>query len=219
MAKLDRALSVLVAGLSTVWAVATTACGGSSNDQPIPTKPVPAQPAVPPPAPAAQQARGAADAGAAEPTGLPPLPLREFGEKDFSETDSNRDPFRNYSNYFFEQAKQKVTIQRKVLVDNYALDELKLVGVVTKGASRVLLQPPQGQSCIASVGDFVGKAEVVHSGGPTGADVAINWRIDRIRDDDVVFVREDPSHPEIPPTTHVVSLRTAADLGTSSLLP
>ena len=58
------------------------------------------------------------------------------------------------------------------------------------------------------MGEFVGKSEVVHSGGPTGADVPINWRIDRIRPADVVFVREDPSHPEIPPTTRVVALRT-----------
>ncbi len=41
-----------------------------------------------------------------------------------------------------------------------------------------------------------------------GADVAVNWRVDRIREADVVFVREDPSHPEIPPTTRVVSLRS-----------
>jgi len=61
---------------------------------------------------------------------------------------------------------------------------------------------------VAKVGDFVGKSELVHAGGPTGTDVAVNWRVDRIRDGDVVFIREDPSHPEIPPTTRVVALRT-----------
>jgi len=139
---------------------------------------------------------------------MPPLPLREFGEKDFNESDANRDPFRSYATVFVEQAKSKVILQRKVLVDTYALDELKLVGIVTRAEPRALLADPNGKGWVARVGDFVGKAEVVHSGGPTGNDVAINWRVDRIREGDVVFVREDPSHPEIPPTTHVVALRT-----------
>jgi type IV pilus assembly protein PilP len=56
------------------------------------------------------------------------------------------------------------------------------------------------------IGDYVGKAEVVHTGGPTGSDVAINWRVDRIRPNDIIFVREDPSHPEIPPTSRVIVL-------------
>jgi type IV pilus assembly protein PilP len=36
--------------------------------------------------------------------------------------------------------------------------------------------------------------------------VAINWRVDRIRENDIVFLREDPSHPEIPPTNRVIVL-------------
>ena len=64
---------------------------------------------------------------------------------------------------------------------------------------------------MAKVGDFVGKAELVHAGGPSGTDVAVNWRVDRIREGDVVFIREDPSHPEIPPTTRVMSLRPTED--------
>jgi type IV pilus assembly protein PilP len=98
-------------------------------------------------------------------------------------------------------------VQRNVLVDRYALEELKLLGVVTRGATRALLADPTGLGWVAKVGDFIGKAELVHSGGPNGVDVAINWRVDRIRNDDVVFIREDASHPEIPPTTRVLSLR------------
>ena len=71
-----------------------------------------------------------------------------------------------------------------------------------------LLTDPGGLGWVAKVGDFVGKSELVHAGGPTGTDVAVNWRVDRIRDGDIVFIREDPSHPEIPPTTRVVALRT-----------
>jgi type IV pilus assembly protein PilP len=78
---------------------------------------------------------------------------------------------------------------------------------VTGNPSRALLIDPTGLGWVAKVGDFVGKPEVVHSGGPTGADVPINWRVDRIRVGDVVLIREDPSHPEIPPATRVIALR------------
>ncbi|EYF05763.1 pilus assembly protein PilP [Chondromyces apiculatus] len=153
----------------------------------------------------------AADAGAdavAEPE-LPPLPLRDFSEADFSESERNRDPFRSYESLFASQAKTRITIQRQVLVDRYALDELKLVGVVSRSPARALLTDPTGLGWVVKVGDFIGKAEIVHTGGATGADVAINWRVDRIRESDVVLIREDPAHPEIPPTTRVVALRSA----------
>ena len=81
------------------------------------------------------------------------------------------------------------------------------MGIVTRGGPRALITDPTGLGWVVKVGDFVGKSEMVNSGGPTGTDVAINWRVDRIRDGDVVFIREDPSHPEIPPTTRVISLR------------
>ena len=101
-----------------------------------------------------------------------------------------------------------------MLVDRYALEELKLVGLVQGAPSRALLIDPTGLGWDAKVGDFVGKPEMVHSGGPTGTDVPINWRVDRIRPSDVVFIREDPSHPEIPPTTRVIALRAVEETAT-----
>lgn len=183
------------------------------GDETAPPPPPPSNPNPTPP-PASQPQAGLADAGAdggdggsREPANLPPLPTREFAEGDFAETDRSRDPFRTFVNEFNQQAQGRVSVQRNVLVDRYALEELKLLGVVTRGATRALLADPTGLGWVAKVGDYIGKAELVHSGGPTGVDVAINWRVDRIRDDEVVFVREDASHPEIPPSTRVLSLR------------
>ncbi len=158
---------------------------------------------------APNKAKGAASAApTVSPTAnMAPLPLREFQEADFAETDKSRDPFRSYEGLFLRQAKTRVVLQREVLIDRFALDELKLVGIVSRGGASALLTDPTGLGWVAKVGDFVGKAELVHSGGPTGTDVAINWRVDRIRADDVVFIREDSSHPEIPPTTRVIALR------------
>ena len=55
-------------------------------------------------------------------------------------------------------------------------------------------------------GQFVGRSEVVQ-GGASGADYEINWRIDRIRDTDIVLVREDPANPDVPSATRVILLR------------
>ena len=113
------------------------------------------------------------------------------------------------------QAKSKVTVQRHVLVEKNAIDELRLVAIVSKGEVRALLMDPQGVGWIVKPGDYVGKAEIVNTGGPAGADVAINWRVDRIREPDLVFVREDASHPEISPSTRVISLRPEEAQGLS----
>ncbi len=181
---------------------------GCGEDPPVkpPVKPVPGAVAAPGAAPAAT-----ASAGPSPTANMPPLPKRDFQERDFAESDSNRDPFRGFAADLAQQYKKSFVLQRKVLVDRYTLEELKLVGIVTGNPSRALLIDPTGFGWIAKVGDFVGKPELVHAGGPAGADVPINWRVDRIRGADVVFVREDPSHPEIPPTTRVIALRTVEE--------
>ncbi len=194
---------------------AAAGCGGD-DDPGLTTAPT-AKPAGSGPAkPPKTKGGKAAPTVAPVPSDLPPLPLKEFQEADFAETDRSRDPFRSYETLFFRQSKAKVTLQRQVLIDRFALDELKLAGIITRGQERALLTDPTGLGWVAKVGDFVGKAELVHSGGPTGTDVAINWRIDRIREGDVVFVREDPSHPEIPPTTRVISLHPIEGGGPAS---
>jgi type IV pilus assembly protein PilP len=200
--------------LGSALAIAATlsalaGCGGGGNDEIKSTM-----------APGAASSAGAGSPAAADggvapsPTaGMPPLPKRDFQERDFAESDQSRDPFRGFQADLIQQTKQRFTVQRKVLVDRYALEELKLVGLINGVPSRALLIDPSGLGWNAKVGDFVGKPEIVHSGGPTGADVPINWRVDRIRQGDVVFIREDPAHPEIPPTTRVIALRTVDEKG------
>jgi type IV pilus assembly protein PilP len=164
-------------------------------------------------APAATPGAGAAAAGSpADPTGLPPLPDREISERDFLESPTNRDPFRAFDDPTQAKESRRVETQRRVVVANYALEELKMSGIISGGAGRVLVTDPSGLGHVLKIGDFVGKAEVVHSGGPGGASVSINWRLDRIRDNDVVFIREDPSRPDVPATTRVLSLRTKEEL-------
>ena len=198
------ALQLLLA--SSLAAAALAGCD-DAEDPIVTTVPSGAKAQAQAPAGGAKGADAGADAG----PDLPPLPVREFQEADFSESDRTRDPFRSFETAFATQGKGRVSIQRTVLVDRYALDELKLVGVMSRPPARALLTDPNGLGWVVKVGDFIGKSELVHSGGPTGIDVAVNWRVDRIRDSDVVFIREDPSHPEIPPTTRVIALRPVED--------
>jgi type IV pilus assembly protein PilP len=137
------------------------------------------------------------------------LPKVEFHEDDFAETERSRDPFRSFAKLFTEQSKTRVKSQRQVLLDRYAIDDLKLIGLVTRTEMpRAMLVDPSGRGWVVTKGQFIGRAEVVHAGGPGGVDYELNWRVDRIREGDLVLVREDPAHSDIPPATRVIALRT-----------
>jgi type IV pilus assembly protein PilP len=158
---------------------------------------------------AAATTRGPA-ATAAAPTPSVPLPKIDFREEDFSETEHGRDPFRSFAKLFSEQGKTRIKSQRQVLLDHFAIDDLKLIGLVTRtDTPRAMLVDPSGRGWVVTKGQFIGRAEVVHAGGPGGVDYELNWRVDRIRESDLVLVREDPAHADVPPSTRVIALRTA----------
>jgi type IV pilus assembly protein PilP len=126
---------------------------------------------------------------------------------DFNDSALLRDPFLSFAREFAEEAKKRVRSQRDVVLDQYGLDELKLAGLVTGiRPARAMLIDPTRKGHVVQEGQFVGRAEVVQ-GGASGADYEINWRIDRIRDSDIVLVREDPSNPDVPSATRVIPLR------------
>ncbi|HVK65336.1 MAG TPA: pilus assembly protein PilP [Polyangium sp.] len=197
MKRLRSKLAFLVVAL-----VPTVLAAGCEEDEFY----VPPPSATPPPGAAPDGGVGTDGGAVAAQKEQLELPQREFGEADFTETEKNRDPFRGFASVFAQQAKGRTVVQRTVVIERYALDELKLSGLVTRSQPRALFIDPANVGWVLKVGDFVGKPEIVRTGGPTGVDVAINWRVDRIRDGDVVFVREDPAHPEIAPVTRVVAL-------------
>jgi type IV pilus assembly protein PilP len=151
----------------------------------------------------------AADAGAAPSAAPPPMPRMEFAENDFVESDRNRDPFRSYASMFAPETSKKVAqTDRQIVLPQYSLDELKLVAIVTGGDyPRAMVLDPGGKGWVLKRGDWVGRPEIVHVGGANGADYQINWRVSKVRDGDVVFTREDPAQPGIPPASRVIALR------------
>jgi type IV pilus assembly protein PilP len=156
------------------------------------------------PAAAAKKSRKDKATEKADKEELPPrieLPI------DFNESARTRDPFLSYAREFAAEAKKRVRSQREVVLDQYSLDELKLAGLVTgMRPARAMLIDPTKKGHVVHEGQFVGRSEVVQ-GGATGADYEINWRIDRIRDTDIVLVREDPANPDVPSATRVIPLR------------
>jgi type IV pilus assembly protein PilP len=132
----------------------------------------------------------------------------DFPEAEFTETERSRDPFRSYSHKFVEEAKGAVRSQRQVVLSEFGVDDLKLIGIVTRiDPARAMLVDPTGKGHVVHRGDFVGRADIVQLGGQSGATYQLNWRLDRIRDGDVVLIREDPNNPDVPAATKVIPLR------------
>lgn len=153
-------------------------------------------------APAAGSASPTADAASAVP------PKVDIQENEFTENERSRDPFRSFATKFVEESKAHVHSQREVILGQYALDELKLIGIVTRAEpAKAMLVDPTGKGFVIQRGQFVGRPDVVQGAGQSGTTYEINWRVDRIRPSDVVLVREDPANPDVPSATRVIPLR------------
>jgi type IV pilus assembly protein PilP len=155
-----------------------------------------------------QRAASVASAGASS---APVLKAPEYTENDFVESDHNRDPFRSF--LLQNQAVDRPVLnQRKTELGQYALDELKLVAIVLgSDQPRAMFVDPSGKGTVVYKGTFVCRPEVVHIGGSNGPEYQLNWRVERIREGDVVLIREDPAQPAIPPATRVIPLHPEAD--------
>jgi type IV pilus assembly protein PilP len=150
-----------------------------------------------------------ADAGAAPASTAPStLPRMEFAENDFAESDRNRDPFRTFVSVLGPEKQKVAHSQLEVILPQFSLDELKLVAIVTGGDyPRAMVVDPAGKGWVIKRGDWIGRPEVVHIGGANGADYELRWRVEKVRDGDIVFKREDPAQPGVPPASRVIALR------------
>lgn len=158
-------------------------------------------------APATNRRTKAAETATDTKRDLPP-PV-DFQESSFTESDRSRDPFRSFAKVFVEESRSQVKSQREVVLEQYSIDELKLVGIVTgMNPERAMLIDPTGLGHVVLRGQYIGRATVVQPSGGVGAAYEVNWRVDRIRDGDMVLVRDDPANPEIPAATRVVPMRS-----------
>jgi len=152
---------------------------------------------------AAAPTAGGGDAGAPDAgTGA----MLDYGDEDFVESEANRDPFRSYAKMFETRPVEQV--QRTVIMPTTSIEEMRLIAIVSGIARpRAMLVDPVGVGHAVERGDYVGRPEVVQTGGNEGMPVTLNWRVDRIRPNEVVLTREDPTAPNRPPLTRVIPLR------------
>ncbi len=142
-----------------------------------------------------------------------------YTDDDFSELDiQNRDPFRSYAKAFNTQT--AAPAQRRVLLPSTSLDEMKLIAIITGIATpRAMLTDTASVGHVIRRGDYIGRPEVVQTGGSEGMPVTLNWRVDRIRAGSVVLTREDPTSPDKPPLTRVMPLHEGGEAPQLTSLP
>ncbi len=162
------------------------------------------------PVPSPEDAEAAAAPAAEEEEEVDPslVPL-SYRDEDFVEGDSNRDPFRNYASTFLPSAAELARPQRDVIMPDTALDEMRLIAIVSGVASpSAMIEDGAGTGHTVRRGDFVGREDVVNAGGAEGLPITLNWRVDRIHAGEVILTRDDPTAPNRVPLTRVMALHT-----------
>jgi type IV pilus assembly protein PilP len=138
-----------------------------------------------------------AQVAASEPAAsVPPRAITEDGA--FDEGPGSRDPFRAFA--ATPTPAPEDTRPRKAR--RVPVDQLKLVALVTHTATpRAMLVDANGKGYIVTQGELVGRPEPAADGARFAS-----FRVDRIREGDVVLVREDPSRTGNPGATRVLAL-------------
>ncbi|MFW6049993.1 MAG: pilus assembly protein PilP [Myxococcota bacterium] len=138
--------------------------------------------------------------------------LPEFDEEDFAEAEvEHRNPFRSFISDFKIEA--PATVQRRVIMPDTTVDQMRLTAIIGRiPQARAMLVDTAGVGHVVRRGNYVGRAEVVQTGGADGMPVTLNWRVDRIRENEVVLAREDPTAPDRPPLTRVLTLYSEDEL-------
>lgn len=126
-----------------------------------------------------------------------------YRDEDFVESERNRDPFRSYMTTFNVKAPED--IQRRVVMPTTAIEEMSLIAIIS-GTPRpkAMIVDPLGVGHVVERGMYVGRPQVIQATGSIS--MTLNWRVDRIRDNEVVLTRQDPVDPSRPPLTRVIPL-------------
>jgi type IV pilus assembly protein PilP len=127
-------------------------------------------------------------------------------DEDFVESERNRDPFRSYA---FTPPKGATEVvanpQRPVVMPDTAVEEMRLIAVVL-GLSRpkAMLTAPDGVGYVVQRGDYLGKPKVLQATG--SVPMTLNWRVDRIREHEVVLTRQDPTDASHTPMSRIIAM-------------
>jgi len=150
---------------------------------------------------------GSAPAAAAKPAAAPAkLEALAFKDDDFVESERHRDPFRSFAlgNRSTNVADAPPDNQRSVIMPDTAVEEMKLIAVIS-GLTRpkAMLTDTHNVGYVVQRGDYVGRPKVFQTTGSVA--MTLNWRVERIRDNEVVLTRQDPTEGR-PPLSRVISM-------------
>jgi Tfp pilus assembly protein PilP len=126
---------------------------------------------------------------------------RQLTSADFKESPTNRDPFRSFLTTFAAQV-VNVKPQHRILLDKFALEELKLIAIVGGNGTRpkAMFVDPTGTGVAVVRGDHVSKVDAL---------------VSRIAPDRVFFqLEEDLGGGKPKLTERVVELRPINGAGT-----
>ncbi len=155
---------------------------------------------------AAPAAAGAAAAAAGQKKEAEAL---VFKDDDFVESEHNRDPFRSYASAFRSHGVADAAegnTQRPVIMPTTAVESMRLIAIIGgMPRPKAMLVDLSGVGYVVERGDYIGRAKVLQTTGSVS--MTLNWRIDRIRENEVVLTRADPTDPTRPPLTRIISMR------------
>lgn len=127
-----------------------------------------------------------------------------YRDEDFVESDRNRDPFRAYRPVV-EAARESEVSQRTVLMSETGIEAMRLIAIVSGTEKpRAMILDPQNVGHVIERGMYIGRPQVVQAAG--NLPMTLNWRVDRIRDNEVVLSRADPTDPNRASLTRVIPL-------------
>jgi type IV pilus assembly protein PilP len=158
-----------------------------------------------------QGGRGVAGGGAAAKAAAKPATSKvsealSFKDEDFVESEHNRDPFHSYASGFVKHGPQAdMTTQRFVKMPETAVEEMRLIAIIS-GLTRpkAMLTDQHGVGYVVERGDYIGRPKVFQTTGSVA--MTLNWRVDRIRDTEVVLTRQDPQELGRPPLSRIISM-------------
>jgi Tfp pilus assembly protein PilP len=158
----------------------------------------------------ATRGMGSGNGSAAAKPSAPVAKLEQLAYKDddFVESERHRDPFRSFA--LVKAAAQRAEVaaetQRLVIMPDTDIEEMKLIAVIS-GLTRpkAMLVDTHNVGYVVQRGDYIGRPKVFQTTGSVA--MTLNWRVDRIRDNEIVLTRQDPSDPGRPPLSRIISMR------------
>lgn len=131
-----------------------------------------------------------------------PLAMRD---ETFVESIRNRDPFRVYTKTVHGPGLSS-DVTRIVKMPLTSVDEMRLIAIVTgMPRPKAMLVAPDGVGYTIERGDYVGRPKVIQATGSVA--MQLNWRVERIRENEVVLTQQDPADPNRAALTKIIPLR------------